>query len=86
MSNCLFVLILLWWRGRKRRARRRQQGIFERAYATCRRSDAGPFPHFLWREHGHFISYKPLRPSKCLVPPPLFRGRIHWGDARQKMD
>lgn len=81
MSNCLFVLILLWWRGRKRRARRRKKGFRERAYGTWRLSDAGPFPHFLWHEKKHYISYKPLHPTKRLIPPPLFKGRIVWGDA-----
>lgn len=84
-SNCLLFVIALWWRGRKRRAKGRSQGGEQRYYVAWRKSDIGMFPHFLWVEHGHFISYQPVRSKKAvLFPPPLFHGFVRWGDVPNK--
>lgn len=79
-SNCLIFVFLLWWRGRKRRAKYRQKGKKRRFYIAMRKSDSGNFPHFLWFEQGHIISYKPLSPIDRKCPPALFKGCVRWGD------
>lgn len=80
-SNCLFFAVALYWR------RYHKGGI---GYITMRRSHWGPFPHFLyvglsgrvgkWR----CISYVPLDPKHKTCPPPLFSGRVRWGDPRKE--
>ena len=76
MTNCLFFAIALWWR---RFAKGRRCGI------TWRWSHFGPFPHFLFveirRGKLRLISYKPEHPKLKTCPPPLFAGRVAWGDA-----
>ncbi len=79
MSNCLIFVVMLWWRGRDRRARRRKRENF-RSYFAMRKSDSGFFPHFLWIERHHTISYKPVSPIDRKCPPALFEGRVRWGD------
>lgn len=69
-SNCLLFALLLWLR--------------VGGYLVVRRSRWGPFPHFL---HGRLrrgrlrlVGYVPRSPRRHILPPPLFRGRVHWGD------
>ena len=80
MSNCLLFVLALWWRGRKRRLRRKQKGKKDRYYFAMRRSDSGFFPHFLWIERHHIVSYKPHHPIDRKCPPALFEGGVCWGD------
>ena len=73
-SNCVFFALALYWRRRMR------------GYLTFRRSRWGPFPHVLYgelRKSGlvHVVSYVPTDPRHKKLPPPLFRGRVKWGDA-----
>lgn len=68
LSNCLFFAVALFWR-------RRWKG-----YLVIRKSRWGGFPHFLYLEGKHIISYKPVDPTKHKCPPPLFVGRVAWGD------
>jgi hypothetical protein len=71
-SNCLFFAIALYLR----RARKGDIG-----YIAMRRSKFGPFPHFLYLHRGRrFISYCPIDPRLKHCPPPLFVGRVKWGD------
>jgi hypothetical protein len=76
MTNCLFFAIALYLRRR---------GTANRRYLVARWSDSGPFPHFLYGElrrgRARLISYKPLDPHDKTCPPPVFRGRVCWGDA-----
>jgi hypothetical protein len=73
MSNCLiFVLCLMWRRG------------LRRGRIKWRKSHHGNFPHFMWIERHHIISYKPLTPEERKVPPALFEGRVRWGDKPNK--
>jgi len=67
-SNCLFFALRLYWRRRWR------------GYLLIRKSHWGPFPHFLYAERGHIVSYVPLDPKARTCPPPLFSGRVRWGD------
>lgn len=78
MTNCLFFALALYWRRRAKGAR---------CYIGMRKSESGPFPHFLVFElrRGEYrvISYKPINPRQKTCPPPLFKGRAAWGDAAQ---
>ena len=73
-SNCLFWALAMFWR---RRGRHR--------YLLIRRSHWGPFPHVLYAERRgdrlRVLGYVPDAPRPHLVPPPLFRGHVRWGDA-----
>jgi hypothetical protein len=72
-SNCLFFAIALYLR----RAKRGDAG-----YIVMRRSRYGCFPHFLFLHRGRrLISYCPINPKLKVLPPPLFAGRVKWGDA-----
>lgn len=76
MSNCLLFALALWLR----RIRTGRQ-----AYIAIRRSRFGRFPHFLvlcQRRNGTYrlVSFVPVAPRMRLLPPPLFRGRVRWGD------
>lgn len=75
MSNCILFAVLLWLRRFRKGAR---------CYISMRKSDMGWFPHFLYGElrRGKYrlISYKPVNPKQKLLPPPLFKGRVAWGD------
>lgn len=87
-SNCiLFTCALSWRRSRKlRRDRRRNPALKRpRAYFIVRWSDFGLFPHVLYGRESkcgrvRVVSYKPTNPRKRLVRPPLFEGRVKWGD------
>lgn len=75
-SNCIIWAHLLWLRRYRKR---------KRVYITWRVSDSGPFPHALvlyQKPLGGLglVSYKPKHPRKRLVPPPLFKGKVVWGD------
>lgn len=59
----------MWWR----------RGCF--GYIKIRRSLWGKFPHFLYEERHHTVSYVPCNPRHKECPPPLFKGRVRWGDA-----
>lgn len=51
-----------------------------RGYLALRKSDWGRFPHVLWIERNHIVSYKPVDPTKRRCPPLLFKGHVVWGD------
>lgn len=55
-----------------------------RVYLSWRISDHGPFPHCLVsikrRGRNRMVSYKPRDPVKRRLPPPLFFGKVCWGD------
>lgn len=67
-SNCLFFALALFWRRRWR------------GYIAIRKSHWGNFPHFLYEEGRHKVGYVPIDPRVKTCPPPLFRGRVRWGD------
>lgn len=77
MTNCLFYAIALFWR-------RYKKG--KRQYIAIRKSDSGPFPHFLYVEtrfgRDVFISYKPKQSITRTFPPPIFNGLVRWGDTK----
>lgn len=72
-SNCLLVACALWWR----------RGL-SKGRPTWRRSHYGWFPHFLYRQKRmsgfRLVSYVPIDPRHKILPPPLFKGRMKWGD------
>lgn len=74
-SNCLFYAIALYWRRRG-----------HRGYFTFRKSDHGWFPHFLYFEKHHIVSYKPHNPTKQKCPPAFFEGGVCWGDKKVNHD
>jgi hypothetical protein len=81
LSNCIVFAFLL----RRRLARKGY-----RVYHMKRKSDWGNFQHHLVGigrpgrdgQDGRVrvVSYKPANPRKRLVPPPMFEGRVRWGD------
>lgn len=75
-SNCIIYALAL-----VRRLRRKGY----RVYTSWRRSDWGPFPHFLVfrkRKTGtmQVVSYKPVDAKRRVFPPPLFKGKPKFGD------
>lgn len=72
-SNCLAFALAMYWR----RARKGERG-----YLVIRQSKYGYFPHFLYltRNRRHLVSFCPVNPKKKILPPPVFRGRLTWGD------
>ena len=78
-SNCLFWAIAAWWRLRRSKTFRR------RVHFDARTSDYTYVPHFglmLECRDGRFryVSFKPIDPRRKIIPPPLFHGRMRWGD------
>lgn len=74
MTNCLLYALSLYMR----RASKGRPG-----YIAVRRSRFGRFPHFIYIEQRRamrIISYVPIDPRRKTCPPPLFRGRVRWGD------
>lgn len=69
-SNCLLFAVRLFLR----------RGC--RGYLLMRKSKFGNFPHFLYAERGHIVSFVPLNPEHKTLPPPLFRGQVRWGDGQ----
>lgn len=81
-TNCVAWAIALWWRRRKTAPKGAR--VY---FPIARWSDWGPFWHVLYTErsrHGRVwvVSYKPSGPRKRKLPPPLFVGRVVFGDAR----
>lgn len=75
-SNCLLFALRLYYR-RKRKGRH--------GYVTSRESFYGWFPHFMYARFRtdmtiQLVGYVPLNPVMKMLPPPLFRGRVQWGD------
>jgi hypothetical protein len=74
-SNCIIWTFLML-----RRLKRKGY----RVYRMKRKSDWGNFSHHLVGIHRHgqvrVVSYKPANPRKRKFPPPLFEGRVKWGD------
>lgn len=75
MTNCIVFAVALYLR---------RFSPSRRQYLQVRKSDMGWFPHVLYAEErrGRIrqISYKPINPSKRLLPPLFFRGAVRWGD------
>jgi hypothetical protein len=81
LSNCIIWAFLL----RRRLARKDH-----RIHNMKRKSNWGNFQHHLvgigrpgpngQDDRLRVVSYKPVNPRKRLVPPPLFEGRVKWGD------
>ena len=70
-GNCLIFAVALWLR--------------VGGYLVVRRSRWGWWPHFLHGRRGRdgklrVVGYAPIKPRRKAVPPPLFRGTVHWGD------
>lgn len=75
-SNCLFFALRLFYR---------RKGRGKRGYVISRRSNYGWFPHFMYarpRKCGRYqiVGYIPLNPKFKKLPPPIFRGKVKWGD------
>lgn len=80
-SNCI-----IWAFFMLRRLKRKGY----RVYRMKRKSDWGNFSHYLvgihrpdWKGGStrvRVVSYKPTEPKKRKFPPPLFEGRVRWGD------
>ena len=75
-SNCLFFALRLYYR-------RRSKG--KKGFVISRQSKYYPGPHFMYvriRKDGKYqmVGYVPKYPRKRLLPPPIFDGRVQWGD------
>lgn len=72
-SNCIIFALKLYFR-------RLRKGEF--GYIAVRRSRLGKGPHFLYVDpkRKHWISFVPLDPKHKTLPPPLFKGKVKWGD------
>ncbi len=91
-SNCLFFAVALYCCRCFGYRRRRKNGklsakkkVLHEGYLAIRQSRWGPFPHLLYGElrisgHMRIVSYVPHNPKHKPIPPPLFAGRIKWGD------
>jgi hypothetical protein len=87
-SNCIFFAYALRWRPwcKLRRDKKRNPGLKRpRGYVLWCKSDWGIFLHCLYGQNTRsgmvrLVSYKPIAPRKRLLPPPLFSGRVKWGD------
>jgi hypothetical protein len=93
LSNCILFTFILLFHRRAADDRRRKTGLPSMRkhsdYWVIRRSDYGPFPHVLHGRMGNdgkirVVSYKPVSPRKRALPPPLFAGKVVWGDVRKK--
>lgn len=93
LSNCIIFAIVLLFRRRASDDRRRKRGVPSMRrngeYLVMRKSDWGPFPHVMHGRMGNdgkirVVSYKPVSPRKRALPPPLFAGKVVWGDVRKK--
>ena len=74
-SNCLFFALALMWRRRH---------SANRCYIILRKSDWGYFPHAAFAERGHVVAFVPVQGSRRWLPPPLFKGRVRWGDMAEE--
>ena len=75
-SNCLFFAVKLY-------LRRRFKG--NKGFIGIRISKYYPGPHFVYvrlRDGGRYqiVGYVPKYPRKRILPPPLFDGKVVWGD------
>lgn len=75
-TNCLFFALKIYYR-------RKLKG--KHGYIISRRSYYGWFPHFMYariRKCGkcQIVGYVPLNPKHKRIPPPMFKGRVKWGD------
>lgn len=75
-SNCLFFAMRLY-------LRRRRKG--KKGFLSSRLSKYYPGPHFMYirvRPSGNhqIVGYVPKYPKHRLIPPPLFEGKVVWGD------
>lgn len=71
-SNCLFFVLKIYFK-RKFRGKIR-----------IRKSRWGYFPHFLYIERKHIVQYTPINPKLKICPPPVFKGKVKWGDKDEK--
>jgi len=75
-SNCIIFALILY---RRRKLKNR------RGFLVIRRSHWGPFPHVMFgrlRKNGEIavVGFGPISPKPRWIPPPLFKGKVHWGD------
>lgn len=75
-SNCLFFALRLYYR-------RRSKG--RKGFVISRHSKYYPGPHFMYvriRQTGEYqiVGYVPKYPVHRLFPPPMFDGKVQWGD------
>jgi hypothetical protein len=73
MTNCLLFATRLYWRRKGR------------GYLCIRRSRWGKFFHVLYAEKRaggtlRLVSFVPTNPKHKKLPPPLFKGKVKWGD------
>lgn len=68
-SNCLVFALKKWFSNS--------------GYLLIRKSHFGWWPHFLWSpdvKHSYVEHYAPVMGQRKLMPPPLFRGKVHTSD------
>mgnify|MGYP007122342835 CR=1 FL=1 len=75
-SNCFFFALALYYR-------RKLSG--RHGYIISRRSHWGWFPHFMYARYRldktiQMVGYIPKNPRHKRLPPPIFHGKIKWGD------
>jgi hypothetical protein len=76
-SNCIIFAWMLW-------LRRRRKG--DAGYVAFRESHWGKFPHAVYVHHRtahckeHWVAFVPTSPKRRMIPPPLFKGKVKWGD------
>ncbi len=75
-SNCLLFAFRLYFRQRRKG---------RKGFLASRQSKYYPGPHFVYirlRSTGKYqiVGYVPKYPKKRLLPPPLFEGKVVWGD------
>lgn len=75
-TNCLFFAIKLYYR-------RRRKG--KKGFVIARLSKYYPGPHFMYARMckngvSQIVGYVPKHPRTRLIPPPIFEGKVKWGD------
>lgn len=77
-SNCFFFALRLYYR----RLRKKKTG-----YLISRRSHYGWFPHFMYvrvrrNKKLQVVGYVPKDPKLKTCPPPIFDGKVKWGETQ----
>ncbi|MEH3087714.1 MAG: hypothetical protein PGN26_14540 [Xylophilus ampelinus] len=83
-SNCIWFAVQL----HARREAAGREGYLVWRWSRWQRVRWIRFPHCLYGEirrgRMRLVSYKPDRPARQFLPPPLFRGSVRWGDPQPK--
>lgn len=81
-SNCFVFAFLLWRRRKKYWSDPIRRDRAPRYYINIRKADDCNYPHFLYEERSHKVSFKPFDVATGPLPSIWFKGRVCWGDRK----